>query len=109
MNNNKIIMDLEDYKTILAHAGKIDGIVGVCKINEFDNNLEYIKNSILKAKGIIIKFGIHKNQSLFIITDHMSQIYDLTNIDTDIIFGTEIIDDIDENLLRFEIIVTGIE
>ena len=69
MNNNKIIMDLEDYKTILTHAGKIDGIVGVCKINEFNKNLESIKNSILKAKGIIIKFGIHKNQSLFIITD----------------------------------------
>jgi len=34
---------------------------------------------------------------------------DLTNIDTEIIFGTENIDDIDENLLRYEIIVTGIE
>ena len=39
----------------------------------------------------------------------MSQIHELTNIDTEIIFGTENIDDIDENLLRYEIIVTGIE
>ena len=39
MNNNEIIMDLEDYKTILAHNGKIDGIVGSCKINEFNKNL----------------------------------------------------------------------
>ena len=109
MNNNEIIMNLEDYKSILTHNGRIDGIVGVCKINEFNKNLESIKNSILKAKGIIIKFGIHKNQSLFIITDYMSQIHDLTNIDTEIIFGTENIDDIDENLLRYEIIVTGIE
>uniref|UniRef100_UPI00404823BF hypothetical protein n=1 Tax=Aliarcobacter sp. TaxID=2321116 RepID=UPI00404823BF len=109
MNNNKIIMDLEDYKTILAHNGKIDGIVGVCKINEFNNNLASIKSSILKAKGIIIKFGIHENQSLFIISNYVSEIHDLTSIDTDIIFGTEHIDDINENLLRYEIIVTGIE
>lgn len=110
MNNNEIIMGLEDYKSILTHNGRIDGIVGTCKINEFDKLLdESLKKSLSKAKALSIKFGFHKNQSLFIITDYMSQIHDLTSIDTDIIFGTEHINDIDENLLRFEIIVTGIE
>ena len=110
MYNNEIIMDLEDYKSILTHNGRIDGIVGTCKINEFDKQLdESFKKSLSKAKALTIKFGFHKNQSLFIITDYMSQIHDLTNIDTEIIFGTENIDDIDENLLRYEIIVTGIE
>ena len=110
MNNNEIIMNLEDYKSILTHNGRIDGIVGTCKINEFDKQLdESFKKSLSKAKALTIKFGFHKNQSLFIITDYMSQIHDLTNIDTEIIFGTENIDDIDENLLRYEIIVTGIE
>ena len=85
MNNNEIIMDLEDYKSILTHNGKIDGIVGTCKINEFNKNLEPIKNSIKKAKGILIKFGIHINQSLFIINDYMSQIHDLTINDAEII------------------------
>lgn len=110
MNNNEIIMDLEDYKSILTHNGRIDGIVGTCKINEFDKLLdEHIKKSLSKAKALTIKFGFHKNQSLFIISNYVSEIHDLTNVDTDIIFGTEHIDDIDENLLRFEIIVTGIE
>ena len=110
MDNNKIIMDLEDYKTILTHTGKIDGIVGICKINEFDKQLdESFKKSLSKAKALTIKFGFHKNQSLFIITDYISQIHDLTNIDTEIIFGMEYIDDLDENSLRYEIIVTGIE
>ena len=110
MYNNEIIMDLEDYKSIFTHNGRIDGIVGTCKINEFDKQLdESFKKSLSKAKALTIKFGFHKNQSLFIITDYMSQIHDLTNIDTEIIFGTENIDDIDENLLRYEIIVTGIE
>ena len=110
MYNNEIIMDLEDYKSILTHNGRIDGIVGTCKIIEFYKLLdESLKKSLSKAKALTIKFGFHKNQSLFIITDYMSQIHDLTNIDTEIIFGTENIDDIDENLLRYEIIVTGIE
>ena len=110
MNNNEIIMDLEDYKSILKYSGKIDGIVGTCNIKEFDKQLnESLKNSLSKAKALTIKFGFHKNQSLFIITDYMSQIHDLTINDAEIIFGTEHIDDIDENLLRYEIIVTGIE
>mgnify|MGYP002138860267 CR=1 FL=1 len=109
MNNNEIIVDLEDYKSILKYSGRVDGIVGVCKIDEFNKNIESIKNSIKNAKAIIIKFGIHKNQSLFIINDFMTQIHDLTSIDTDIIFGTENIDDIDECSLKYEIIITGIE
>ena len=110
MYNNEIIMDLEDYKSILTHNGRIDGIVGTCKINEFDKQLdESFKKSLSKAKALTIKFGFHKNQSLFIISNYVSEIHDLTSIDTDIIFGTEHIDNIDENLLRFEIIVTGIE
>ena len=110
MYNNEIIMDLEDYKSILTHNGRIDGIVGTCKINEFDKQLdESFKKSLSKAKALTIKFGFHKNQSLFIISNYVSEIHDLTSIDTDIIFGTENIDDIDENLLRYEIIVTGIE
>ena len=87
------------------------------KYNRINQIYEMLKNNVhgmtitelSKAKALTIKFGFHKNQSLFIITDYMSQIHDLTNIDTEIIFGTENIDDIDENLLRYEIIVTGIE
>ena len=110
MNNNGIIMDLEDYKSILKYSGKVDGRVGNCNINEFDKQLDKsFKSSLSKVKALIIKFGIHKNQSFFIISDYVSQIHDLTNIDTEIIFGTEHINDIDENLLRFEIIVTGIK
>lgn len=110
MNNNKIIMDLEDYKSILKYSGRIDGIVGTCHINDFDKQLdESFKNSLSKAKALTIKFGFHKNQSLFITSNYVSKMHDLTNINTEIIFGTEYIDDIDENLLRYEIIVTGIE
>ena len=110
MNNNKIIMNLEDYKSILKYSGKVDGRVGNCNINEFYKQLdESFKNSLSKAKALTIKFGFHKNQSLFIISNYMSEIHDLTSIDTEIIFGTETISNIDEEMLKYEIIVTGIE
>ena len=55
MNNNEIIMDLEDYKSILTHNGRIDGIVGTCKINEFNKLLdESLKKSLSKAKALTI-------------------------------------------------------
>jgi hypothetical protein len=39
----------------------------------------------------------------------ISEINDLTSNDAEIIFGTENIDNIDEDSLRYEIIITGIE
>lgn len=106
---NDIDLDIADYKTIFSHDGKIDGIVGTCKIDEFDNQLdESFRNSLSKAKAIVIKFGFHKNQSLFIINDYMIEINDLLNSDTEIIFSTENIDDIDIGILKYEIIATGI-
>ena len=103
------LIDLEDYKSILKHSGKIYGMVGSCNISEFGNNLdETFKNSLLKAKAISIKFGFHKNQSLFKINDYMIEINDAVNSDTEIIFATENIDDIDLGVLKYEIIVTGI-
>ena len=108
MNNNEIIMDLEDYKSILTHNGRIDGIVGTCKINEFNKNLESIKNSILKAKGILMKFTINKEQSLFIINSCVGEICDLSSIESDIIFGTEIDNSTDIEMLKYEIIITGL-
>ena len=99
--------DWADYKTILSHAGKIDGLVGSCKVDEFINIVdESFKDLFSKAKGMLINFKLHKNQSLFIINDYMGRINDLAYIEAEIIFSTEIIDDIDEDILEYQIIVT---
>ena len=101
--------DWADYKTILSHSGKIDGLVGSCKIDEIINKIdESFKDSFSKAKGILINFKLHKNQSLFIINDYMGKINDLVHCDAEIIFSTERIDNIDEGILEYQIIVTGL-
>ena len=61
MKNNDIKLDLEDYKTILAHNGKIEGLVGVCNINELNEQFnENFKNLITKAKGLLVHFSLNK-------------------------------------------------
>ena len=101
--------DWADYKTILSHSGKIDGLVGTCKIEEFINKIdESLKDSFSKAKGVLIDFKLHKNQSLSIINESMRKINDLVDYDADIIYSTEIIDNIDEDIIEYQIIITGL-
>lgn len=101
--------DWADYRTILSHSGKIKGLVGTCKIEEFIDKLDKsFINSFSKAKGILINFKFHKNQSLIIISDYMGKINDLAHIDAEIIFSTEIINNINEEILEYEIILTGL-
>ncbi len=98
-----------DYKTILSYKGKIDGIVDSCNINEFLNCIEgSLKKSISKAKGILINFILHEEQSLFIITDYMAAIHNLADEDADIIFNTEQVLNIDKDKIYYEIITTGL-
>ena len=67
---------------------------------------EQIEKAI--KQKVEIKFAFHKKQSIFIINDYMYEINDLVSSNTEIIFGTENIDDIDEEMLKYEIIVTGL-
>ena len=109
MENTNIDLDIADYKTILSFSGKIDGMVGSCKIDEFINQLdEPFKDSLSKGKGILIKFSFNKNHSLDLIENYFSEIKSLIGIDTEIIFDTNSIDDINEEILKYEIIITGL-
>lgn len=104
-----IKLDFEDYKTILSHKGKIIGIVDSCNITEFCECLdESIQDSLSKAKGIFINFKINKNQTLFVINDFMAKIHDFVNENAEIIFSTEQLNDIEKNILNYEIIITGL-
>lgn len=104
-----IQLDLADYKTILAHKGKIIGVVDSSNINELVNSLdETIKENLKKAKGVLINFGIHKDQSLFAINDLMSEIHDLINDETEIIFTTEQNSSDDKDNITYQMIITGL-
>lgn len=61
MKNIDIDLDINDYKTILSHRGQIVGLVRTCITDKFIESIdEPLKNSLSKAKGILIKFIIHE-------------------------------------------------
>lgn len=62
-----INLDTADYKTILAHKGKVVGVIDSCKIDEFMNSLDkFVKDAMSKAKGVLINFAIHKEPFLYL-------------------------------------------
>ena len=101
-------INLTDYKTILSYKGKIGGDINSCKIDEFSNCLESLKDDILKAKAIIINFQIHKEQEFLIINDFMAKIHTLSNDDAEIIFDTGQTNNIDIDSICYQIILTGL-
>ena len=104
-----IEIDLADYKTILSHKGKIDGLVGSCKIDEFINQFDdSFKNSLLNAKGILIVFSFNSKHSSNFTGFHLEKIYSFTNNNAEIIFGIEVDDNMDMDMVNYQIIITGL-
>jgi cell division protein FtsZ len=104
-----ININIADYKTILAHKGKIEGIVDSCKIDELLNYIDQsLKDSLSNAKGILINFKLHKEQSLLIINDFMGEINCVANEDAEIIFSTEQTNNIDKDFISYQILITGL-
>lgn len=109
MENTDINLDIVDYKTIFSHKGKVIGLIGDCKIDDFIESFdETLKSSLPNAKGILINFVIHKEQSLFKINSCVGEIVDLLSMECEIIFGTEIDNSMDLENVKYEIIITGL-
>lgn len=104
-----ISLNFEDYKIIMAHNGKISGEVSNFHINDLADCIDRsLIDSIAKAKGILINFGMHKDQTLFVINDLISKIHDFANENAEIIFTTEEISGNNKDIVTYEIIITGL-
>lgn len=109
MQKEGLLVDIEDYRTIFFHEGKVIGLIGNCKIDDFIKSFdETLKDSLPNAKGILIKFIINKEQSLLSINSCISEICDLSSIECDIILGTELDNSVDLENMKYEIIITGL-
>lgn len=103
-----IDLDFTDYKTKLAHKGRVIDLVDSCQANDFINIFDdTIKKSISFAKGILIHFQINVEQSLLEMNTILEQIYSLTDENAEIVFSTESID-IDQGIMTYQIILTGL-
>lgn len=111
-NVNDINVDFNDLRTVLNHPGK--GIFTYSQgksakeaiINALNNQLfEY--SELKEVSGILVNFKLNENYPLVEIEEAMNYLYEHTNEDTDIIFGTYT----DNNIKNVEVamIITGIE
>lgn len=105
----KLKMEFADLQIILEHQGRIDGIVGSCKIDEFTSDFsENFKVSLQNAKGVLVEFEQHKDLPIKSILELMADLQNLVHIDADFLLATKHNDIFDMDMIGFKIIVTGL-
>lgn len=106
---NDINVDFKDYRTILSHIGMIKGLIKSCNIDELLNIFdEKLKADLANAKGVLIIFELHDEQSLLIINDFMETVYNYTTNKCEVIFGTETNNILGKDIVNCKVIITGL-
>lgn len=109
MLENNSDLSIENLNTILEYTGKIEGLVGSCNFNDLANTIQnQLNESTLKAKGILIHFNIHKDQTLFLVNGFIIDIYDLINDKADVVFSVSHHNFEDKEWIEYKIILTGL-
>lgn len=111
-----INLDYSDFKTVMTHKGSSLMSIGASKGEDASTfALENALNSplldetdITGAMGALIHFEMHSNYSLVELGASMEVIEDKINEDADIIFGTSINDDLEEDEIKVTVIISGI-
>lgn len=103
-------MDFADLRIILSYEGRIDGIVGSCKMDEFTNDFsENFKASLQNAKGVLVEFEQHKDLPIKSILELMADLQNLLHTDAECLLATKHNDVFDKDMIGFKIIVTGLD
>jgi cell division protein FtsZ len=112
-----INVDFADMRTVMSYKGK--ALMGIGEANGENAAMEAIQNAIKspllnevdldRAKGILIHFTIHPNYPYMEVEDSMDLIYDSSDEDADVFFGTTTNDELEENFVKVILIATGFE
>jgi cell division protein FtsZ len=112
-----INVDFADMRTVMSYKGK--ALMGIGEANGENAAQEAIQNAIKSpllneidldhAKGILIHFTIHPNYSYMEVEDSMDLIYDSSDEDADVFFGTTTNDEFEEDYVKVILIATGFE
>ncbi len=103
-------MKFLDLQVIFSHQGKVDGIVGSCKIDELLKSVTAgFKSSLKNAKGVFIEFEKHDYLPSAITSSILKELHALINKNAVVVFTTTQNNDLDSQIVNFKIIVTGLE
>ncbi|QCI28047.1 hypothetical protein [Caminibacter pacificus] len=103
-NDNDINIDTNDLDVVFSHEGF--AFVKTIKCTQMDECIEKIKNSRFNPKGVIVKFKISYDLPLSEIEKFMDFIYEISDKDADIIFGSETTENKE---IEINLIFTGIK
>jgi len=101
---NDINLDINDLDTVFSHEGF--AYIKTLKCKQMNECLEKIKNFKFNSKGVIVKFKINDDFPLIEIEKFMEFIYEISDEDADIIFGSETTENKE---IEINMIFTGME
>ena len=102
-------VDIKDIKEILLKTGQIKGFTQICKTDDVVLNIvQKFGDSFKIAKGILLIFELSEKTSLFEINDIMGSIQENMNEHIEVVFLTNINNDLKENYVKYSITITGV-
>jgi len=102
-NENNINLDVNDLDVIFSHEGF--AYIKTINCKKMDECVEKIKNFKFNPKGVIVKLKISDDLPLIEIEKFMDFIYEISDVDADIIFGSETTENEE---IEINLIFTGI-
>ena len=102
-NENDIHIDINDLDIIFSHEGF--AYIKTIKCKKIGECLKEIKNFRFNPKGVIVEFKINEDFPLVEIQKFINFIEEISNEDSDILFGVETIK---SNEIEINLIFTGI-
>ena len=107
----EINLDYADYKTINCHKGYTIGFNSdILPINDLEVELlQRFKKHLAKAKGVLIKYTISEDKNLLDISTIMEKLNNIIDNDVEIIFATEVDNNLKIEECRFHILIAGLE
>lgn len=103
-------MENINIEDILLKTGQIKGFTQICKIDDVMSNIvQKFENDFKTAKGILLIFELSEKTSLFKINDIMGSLQESMNESSEVVFFTNINNDLEENYIKYSIVITGLQ
>lgn len=101
--------NIEDIEEILLKRGQSKGFTQICKADDIVLNIvEKFENDFKTAKGILLIFELSEKTSLFKINDIIGSLQENMNEHIEVVFFTNINNDLEENYMKYSITVAGL-
>ncbi len=102
-------MENIDIKDILLKTGQIKGFTQICKTDDVVLNIvQKFGNNFKIVKGLLLVFEFSEKTSLFKINDIMGSLQESMNESSEVVFFTNINNDLEENDMKYSITITGV-